>query len=71
MAQCDRHPEKDGIYFCQKDNEYMCDTCVQCYNQTIYCPYRTACVINLMIKEGLIEKSCPGNAGTGPEAHPK
>jgi hypothetical protein len=50
--RCYRHPMEKGTYFCQKDNIHMCEQCACCHNPRIYCQYRTACVIDLLTKEG-------------------
>ncbi|MFH1115950.1 MAG: hypothetical protein V1792_18720 [Pseudomonadota bacterium] len=49
---CRRHPDREGVYFCQKDMMYMCEECACCHSPRIYCQYRTACMIDLLTKEG-------------------
>ncbi len=49
---CDRHPDREGSYFCQKDMRYMCEECACCHSPRIYCQYRTSCMIDLLTKEG-------------------
>ena len=62
--ECYRHPERDGTYFCQKDGNYMCKDCACCHSMKVYCQYRTACVINLLTKEGELLK-CRENTLSG------
>lgn len=51
-SACSRHPDRDAAYYCQKDDRYLCRECARCYNPRIYCTFRTACVIDLLTKEG-------------------
>jgi hypothetical protein len=52
---CNRHPDREAEYFCQKDGIYMCAECACCHSPRIYCKYRTACVINLLVKQGELQ----------------
>ncbi len=54
MNKCYRHPDRPGNYFCQKDGNHMCEECACCHSPNIYCQYRGACVINMLIKQGEI-----------------
>lgn len=56
MAQCYRHPDLEASYYCQKDGNYMCDECACCHSPNVYCQYRTACVINLLTKNGELSR---------------
>lgn len=49
---CHRHPDREGSYYCEKDCAYMCEECACCHSPRIYCQFRTACVINLLTKDG-------------------
>jgi hypothetical protein len=49
---CEYHPDEEGVFFCEKDDMYMCEQCACCHNPNIYCKFRTACVIDLLTKEG-------------------
>jgi hypothetical protein len=49
---CYRHPDRPGTFFCQKDGNYMCHECACCHSPRIYCQFRTACVINVLTKQG-------------------
>ncbi len=50
--ECYRHPDREADYYCQKDGTYMCGECACCHSPNVYCQYRTACVINILTKEG-------------------
>ncbi len=52
MDACYRHPDRDGVFFCQKDGVRMCDECACCHSPRIYCQFRTACIINMLTKDG-------------------
>jgi hypothetical protein len=54
MEQCYRHPDRPGFYYCQKDGNRMCDECACCHSSRIYCQYRSACVIDMLTKQGEI-----------------
>jgi hypothetical protein len=49
---CYRHSDRDGTYYCEKDGNHMCEQCACCHSPRIYCQFRTACVIDLLIKDG-------------------
>jgi hypothetical protein len=49
---CYRHPEKEATFYCQKDGHYMCRDCACCHSPRVYCQFRTACVIDLLTKQG-------------------
>ena len=49
---CYRHPDREAPFYCQKDAKYMCRDCARCHSPRIYCQFRTACVIELLTKEG-------------------
>jgi len=51
-TSCHRHPDREGAYYCEKDGTYMCEECACCHSPRIYCQFRTACVINLLTKDG-------------------
>jgi hypothetical protein len=57
MFQCYRHPDREGSFYCQKDGNYMCRECACCHTPSVYCQYRTACVIHLLTREGEL-KNC-------------
>jgi len=59
MTVCYRHNDRAGLFFCQKDGRYMCEQCACCLSPRIYCQYRTACVINELIKEGTLSPCRP------------
>jgi len=50
--ECYRHPDRDGSFYCQKDANYMCEECACCRSPRVYCQFRTACLINLLTREG-------------------
>lgn len=54
MDMCYRHPDRPGIYYCQKDGNRMCEECACCHSPRIYCQYRQACIINMLTKQGEI-----------------
>jgi len=68
MAKCYRHPDREASYYCQKDGNYMCEECACCHSPNIYCQYRTACVINMLTKDGELspchEKDASTSAGS-------
>ena len=49
---CYRHSERDATYYCEKDGIHMCEECACCHSPRTYCQFRSACVIDLLIKEG-------------------
>jgi hypothetical protein len=51
---CYRHPDRPAGHFCQKDGNYMCGECACCHSPGTYCQYRTACVIHVLTKEGML-----------------
>lgn len=54
MENCYRHSDRPGFYYCQKDGNRMCDECACCHSPRIYCQYRSACIIDILTKEGEI-----------------
>jgi hypothetical protein len=52
MDFCYRHPEREGVFYCQKDGTRMCEDCACCHSPRIYCQFRTSCIINMLTKEG-------------------
>ncbi len=62
---CYRHPERVAPFYCQKDSHYMCRDCACCHNPRIYCQFRTACVIDLLIKEGELSECGKPRGETG------
>ncbi len=50
--QCYNHPDRDAVYFCQKDNRHFCEECACCHSPNIYCQFRTSCVIEFLTKDG-------------------
>lgn len=67
---CYRHPDRDAKFYCQKDGNYMCEECACCHSPRVYCQYRTACVIDILTKEGHLarceEKSVAKQAADAP-----
>lgn len=51
MSGCKNHPEREGQYYCSKHQYYLCQECVQCLDPTLYCKYRSACLISFIGKE--------------------
>ncbi len=51
-SSCYRHPDRDAPFYCQKDGNYMCRSCACCHSPRVYCQHRTACLIDLLTKEG-------------------
>ena len=49
---CINHPDRKGTFFCQKSVDYFCHECACCHSPRVYCQFRTACVINMLTKEG-------------------
>jgi hypothetical protein len=54
-VSCYRHADREGVYYCQKDGNYMCEECACCHSPRIYCQYRTACVIQALTDIGELE----------------
>ncbi len=42
---CANHPDKEANHFCAKYSRYLCDDCLKCQDPTLYCRYRTMCLI--------------------------
>ncbi len=53
---CFRHVDREADYYCAKDDLYMCSECACCHTPKHYCAYRTACVINLLTREGELSR---------------
>ncbi|MFH0823308.1 MAG: hypothetical protein V2B18_11205 [Pseudomonadota bacterium] len=49
---CFQHPDRDGPYYCRKDDKYLCEECACCHSPRIYCQFRTSCMIQFLTKEG-------------------
>jgi hypothetical protein len=74
-SACVRHCDREGAFYCQKDDLYMCRECARCQNPRLYCKLRTSCVIDLLTKEGElqveqtvaqdVEHAEPPETGTG------
>ncbi len=43
--KCTEHPDKEGAYHCSKYNRYMCAECIKCQDPTLFCKFRTSCLI--------------------------
>ncbi len=54
--KCYRHPDREAGYYCQKDGNYMCEECACCHSPRVYCQHRTACVIDILTKEGELSR---------------
>jgi hypothetical protein len=50
--RCYRHPDREGVYHCQKEDIYMCKQCACCHSPDMYCKFRTSCVIQMLTREG-------------------
>ena len=61
MNRCSRHPDVETDYFCEKDKVYMCDKCLGCRNEKLYCKHRRACAIWFETHE---EKRIPASGAT-------
>ena len=62
---CYRHPETEAPFYCQKDGNHMCSGCARCHSPRIYCQFRTACVIDLLAKEGELPRIAETKNGAG------
>ncbi len=62
---CYRHPDREATYFCEKDNIAMCAECACCRNPNIYCKFRTACVIDMLTKEGELSPCVQAEEASG------
>ncbi len=62
---CYRHPERVAPFYCQKDGNHMCRDCACCHSPRVYCQFRTACVIDLLTKEGELSDCSARREETG------
>ena len=53
-STCRYHPEREGKYYCQLENYYMCEECVRCGDQQLRCKFRDSCTIRFLIMEGIL-----------------
>ncbi len=53
MGKCVNHPDRETSYLCMKHNIYMCDECIKCRDQELYCKHRSSCPINFLSKKGV------------------
>jgi len=44
--RCTSHPDRAGVYRCEKYAEYLCQECASCRDPKTYCASRTSCMIN-------------------------
>jgi hypothetical protein len=47
---CEKHPDKEGVYFCAKYNRYLCAACMACADPNLFCKHRTSCIIHELEK---------------------
>jgi len=62
VGKCLCHPEKETSYICLKENVFLCEECLTCRQPTLYCKYRSSCLIWFMEKhkdEDSIAESAP------------
>ncbi len=50
--KCEKHPEREGKFYCAKYNKYLCDECMKCQDPTLYCKHRSSCIIWELYKHG-------------------
>ena len=53
--KCVRHPEETGKYYCSKYNKYLCEDCLACQDPSLYCKFRSMCLIWEFVKHGTPE----------------
>ena len=55
MPNCRNHPDREGVFPCQKHQIAYCQTCfeegVSCSDPKLYCKFRPQCLINESQKE--------------------
>ncbi len=51
MGKCKNHPDRETNFLCMKHNVYMCEECVHCNDNEIYCKFRPSCPIWFMEKQ--------------------
>ena len=51
MDECNRHPGREGTFFCQKYGRRLCEACARCPDPGIYCKFRSMCIIWEMTRE--------------------
>jgi hypothetical protein len=56
MHTCYYHADTEAPYYCQKDDNYMCEACAKCYTPRIYCQYRKLCPIFFLERERRAEE---------------
>ncbi len=49
---CEKHPGKEGSFFCAKYTRYLCDRCMGCSDPDLYCKFRKRCLIWEYVKYG-------------------
>jgi hypothetical protein len=47
---CYKHPDRQSVNYCSKYARYVCDECMTCADPTLYCKFRTMCVIHELEK---------------------
>lgn len=53
MITCVNHPDRLTNYQCMKHKIYLCSECLACMDPSLYCKYRSSCVIWFATKKKL------------------
>ena len=45
ITPCVYHKNRQGNFYCGKYNRYLCDECLICQDPSLYCKFRTSCIV--------------------------
>ncbi len=62
---CKNHPDRPGELFCAKYNRFLCRECAVCQDPTLFCRYRTQCLIHEFEKHGRPDDDTSNAPATG------
>lgn len=60
--QCYRHPDREAVGFCQRQNRHLCEECQKCQVPKLHCKFRDGCIVYFIWKEAEKEKAEMGEA---------
>lgn len=64
--KCANHPDRDAIGYCEKNNRYLCEECLECQSPGMYCKFRPKCLVWELSRHG--RKDEPGEKVPGKAA---
>lgn len=53
MGKCANHQDRSTNYQCMKHKVYLCEECLSCIDPSLFCKYRSSCVIWFAAKRNL------------------